>query len=49
MEASVAAIELRRQQQAQSAESTVAERREAQAAEEQQGLPSVSPCRLLCA
>ncbi|CAL5218470.1 g154 [Coccomyxa viridis] len=39
MEASVAAIELRRQQQ-ESAQSNVAERREAQAAQEQQGLPS---------
>lgn len=48
MEASVAAIELRRQQQ-ESAQSNVAERREAQAAQEQQGLPSVSPCTTLCA
>jgi len=49
MEVSIAAIELRRRQQGESAQqgdlaqSNVAERRKAQAAQEQQELTSVSP------
>ena len=42
MEASIAAIELRRREQAAAAQSNVADRREAQASQAQQGLPSVS-------
>ena len=49
MEASIAAIELRRRQQAEAAQGNVAERREAQAAQEQQGLPSVRALTALAA
>ena len=49
MEASIAAIELRRRQQAEAAQGNVAQRREAQAAQQQQGLPSVSACIALAA
>ena len=51
MEASIAAIELRRREQAAAAQANVADRRDAQASQEQQGLPSVSvltcpqPCK----